>query len=71
MKAGNIKITKLRTIFQWESQNSQVYKQTKSVNNRKTENRNDPDLVQAFLKKWRVESDFKAPNLPLSFKYQI
>ena len=32
---------------------------TKSVNNRKTENRNDPDLVQAFLKKWWVESDFK------------
>jgi hypothetical protein len=29
------------------------------------ENRNDLDLVQAFLKKWRVESDFKAPNLPL------
>jgi hypothetical protein len=24
------------------------------------------DLVQAFLKKWWVESDFKAPNLPLS-----
>jgi hypothetical protein len=23
------------------------------------------DLVQAFLKKWWVESDFKAPNLPL------
>jgi hypothetical protein len=21
-------------------------------------------LVQAFLKKWWVESDFKAPNLP-------
>jgi hypothetical protein len=30
------------------------------------ENRNDPDLVQAFLKKWWVESDFKVPNLPLS-----
>jgi hypothetical protein len=30
------------------------------------ENRNDPDLVQAFLKKWWVELDFKAPNLPLS-----
>ena len=30
------------------------------------ENRNDPDLVQAFLKKWWVESDFKAPNPPLS-----
>jgi hypothetical protein len=24
------------------------------------ENRNDHDLVQAFLKKWWVESDFKA-----------
>jgi hypothetical protein len=24
------------------------------------ENRIDPDLVQAFLKKWWVESDFKA-----------
>jgi hypothetical protein len=28
------------------------------------ENRNDPDLVQAFLKKWWVESDFIAPNPP-------
>jgi hypothetical protein len=32
------------------------------------ENRNDPDLVQAFLKKLSVESDFKAPNLPLSLR---
>jgi hypothetical protein len=32
------------------------------------ENRNDPDLVQVFLKKWWVESDFKAPNLPLSLQ---
>ena len=31
-------------------------------------NRNDPDLVQAFLKKWLVESDFKAPNLPFSLR---
>jgi len=30
------------------------------------ENQNDPDLVEAFLKKWWVESYFKAPNLPLS-----
>jgi hypothetical protein len=30
--------------------------------------RNDPDLVQAFPKKWWVESDFKAPNLPLSLR---
>jgi hypothetical protein len=34
----------------------------------KCENRNDPDLVQAFLKKWVVESDFKAPSLPLSLR---
>ena len=33
---GNNKITELRTIFQKESQNSYVYKQTKSANNRKT-----------------------------------
>jgi hypothetical protein len=33
---GNNKVTELRTILQRESQNSQVYKQTKSVNNRKT-----------------------------------
>ena len=36
----------------------------------KCENRNDPDLVQAFLKKWWVESDFKAPNLPLSLRFK-
>jgi hypothetical protein len=34
------------------------------------ENRNDPDLVQAFLKKWWVESDFNAPNLPLSLRFK-
>jgi hypothetical protein len=32
------------------------------------ENCNDPDLVPAFLKKWWVESDFKASNLPLSLR---
>jgi hypothetical protein len=31
----------------------------------------DPDLVQAFLKKWGVESDFKAPNLPLSLRLKV
>ena len=35
------------------------------------ENRNDPDLVQAFLKKWWAESDFKAPNLPLSLRLKV
>jgi hypothetical protein len=40
----------------------------KAVN--KMYNRNDPDLVQAFIKKWWVESDFKAPNLPLSLRFK-
>jgi hypothetical protein len=35
------------------------------------ENRNDPDLVQAFLKKWWVESDFKASNLSLSLRLKV
>jgi hypothetical protein len=35
------------------------------------ENRNDPDLVQTFLKKWWVESDFKAPNLPLLLRLKV
>jgi hypothetical protein len=35
------------------------------------ENRKDPALVQAFLKKWWVESDFKAPNLPLSLRLKV
>jgi hypothetical protein len=29
-----------------------------------------PDLVQAFLKKRWVESDLKAPNLPLSLRFE-
>ena len=33
---GNNKITELRAILQRESKNSKLYKQTKSVNNRKT-----------------------------------
>ena len=33
---GNNKITELQTILQRESQNAYIYKQTKSVNNRKT-----------------------------------
>ncbi len=35
------------------------------------ENRNDTDLVQAFLKKWWVESDFKATNLPISIRLKV
>jgi hypothetical protein len=32
------------------------------------EHRNDPDLVQAFPKKWWVESDFTVPNFPLPLR---
>ena len=35
------------------------------------ENRIDPDLVQAFLTKWWVESDFKAPNPFLSLRLKV
>ena len=58
MNKGNNKITELRTILQREN----------------CENRNDPDLVQAFLKKWWVESDFKAISILLlyiSFNLQL
>ena len=34
------------------------------------ENRNDPDLIQACLKKWWVESDFKAPTHQLSLRFK-
>ena len=67
---GNNKITELRTILQRESQNSKLYKHKTSQQPENCENRNDPDLVQAFLKKWWVESDFKVPNLPLSLRFK-
>jgi hypothetical protein len=68
LNKGNKKITEHRGIFQRERQNSYVNKQTKSVNNKKWENRNGPDLVQAFPKKWWVESDSTAPILPLPLR---
>jgi hypothetical protein len=34
-------------------------------------NQNGPDLVQAFPKKWWVESDFTAPNLPLPLRLKV
>jgi hypothetical protein len=66
MNKDNNKITELRTILQRESQNSDKISQ--QLEN--CENRNDSDLVQAFLKKWWVESDFKAPNPPLSLRFK-
>ena len=55
-------ITKFPNSEQSSKGKVKTHKYTKSVNNRKTENRNDPDLVQAFPKKWWVESYFKEPN---------
>jgi hypothetical protein len=45
-----------------------LYSDTKILSKYIPSNRNDPDFVQAFLKKWWDESDFKAPNLPLSLR---
>ena len=36
-----------------------------------SEIRNDPRLVQAFLKKWWVKSDFKTPNIPRSLRLKV
>ena len=49
---GNNKITELRTIFQRESQNSKCINTQNQSTTGNCENRNDPDLIQAFLKKW-------------------
>ena len=64
---GNSKITEL--IFQRESQSS-ISTQTDKISQQPEnwENRNDPDLVQAFPKKLWVESDFTAPNFPLPLR---
>ena len=64
-------ITKLPNSEQSYKGRVKIHKYIKRQNQSTTENcenRNDPDLVQAFLKKWWVESDFKAPNLPLSLQ---
>jgi hypothetical protein len=65
---GNTQITEHRTIFQRERQNSYVNKNKISQKPENWENRNGPDLVQAFPKKWWVESDFTAPNLALPLR---
>ena len=82
----NNKITELRTILQIraitklrnsEQSNKGKVKTHKYINRQNqsttenSENRNHPALVQAFLKKWWVESDFKAPNLPLSLRLKV
>ena len=62
---GNNKITNLT---KGKSKLISIYTDKISQQPENCENRNDPDLVQAFLKKWWVKSDFKAPNLPLSLR---
>jgi hypothetical protein len=62
-------ITKLPNSEQSNNGKDKTHKYINRQNQSTTENcenRNDPGLVQAFLKKWCVKSDFKAPNLPLS-----
>ena len=73
LNKGNNKITELRTILRRKVKthnyiNRQISQQPENCENCK--NRNDPDLVQAFPKKWWVESDFKAPNLLLSLRFK-
>jgi hypothetical protein len=68
MNKGNNKITQHRAIFQRERQNSYVNKQKNQSTTGKLGKRNGPDLVQAFPKKWWVESDFTAPDLPLPLR---
>jgi hypothetical protein len=64
----NNKITELRAILQGKVKTHKCINRQISQQPENCENRNDPDLVQTFLKKWWVESDFKVPNLPLSLR---
>jgi hypothetical protein len=68
MNKGNNKITQHRAIFQRERQNSCQQTEKISQKPENWENRNGPDLVQAFPKKLWVESDFTAPDLPLPLR---
>jgi hypothetical protein len=66
---GNNKIIEHRAIFQKEKAKL-TSQQTDKISQQPVnwENRNCPDLVQAFPKKWWVESDFTAPNLPIPLR---
>jgi hypothetical protein len=48
-----------------------ICQQTDKINQEpeNCENRNGPNMEQAFPKNWRVESDFTAPNLPFPLRY--
>ena len=64
-------ITKLPNTEQSAKGKCKTHRSTNRQNQSTSEklgNPNDPDFVQAFPKKWWVESDFTAPNLPLPLK---
>ena len=61
----NIIVCKVRVITKLPSN---LPKGKAKLISQQPENRNGPDLVQAFPKKWWVESDFMAPNLTLPLR---
>ena len=63
-------ITKLPNIEQSSKGKGKTHKSTDKISQQPEnwENHNGSDLVQAFPKKWWVESDFTAPNLPLPLR---
>ena len=68
---GNNKITEHRAILQKER--SKLINQQRDKISQQPENsekRNGPGVVQAFLKKWWIESYFTAPNLSLSLRFK-
>ena len=68
LNKGNNKITEHRAILLKSQQTDKISQQPENW-----ENCNGPDQVQAFPKKWWVESDFTAPNLslPLQLKGSV
>ena len=63
-------ITKLPNTEQSSKGKGKTHKSTDKISQQPEnwESRNGPDLVQAFPKKWWVESDFTAPNHPLPLR---
>jgi hypothetical protein len=63
-------ITKLPNTEQSSKGKELISQQTDKISQQPEnwENRNGPDLVQVFPKKWWVESNFTAPNLRLPLR---
>ena len=70
LNKGNNKITAEQSHKGKVKTHNYINRQNQSTSGN-CENPNDPDLVQAFLKKWWVEPDFKTPNLPLSLRLTV